>query len=197
MTWCSGLEAFCRADVPLRDFTWYQLGGPARWFVTPRDAAELRLALNRLRDAGVAWRVLGRGANVLVRDTGFDGAVIHLSSEHFARVQYEGESLLAGAGADFTKLVKQTCNRGLGGLESLAGIPGLLGGIVRMNAGGKYGDVSQVVREVEIMDATGEMRVLPKSEVQFEYRRTNLAGQIVIGARLDLHERNPAELVER
>lgn len=197
MTWCSGLEEVCRADVPLREFTWYKLGGPARWFVTPRDEAELQLVLKRLRDAGVAWRVLGHGANVLVRDGGFDGAVIHLSSVAFAESTIDGETVIARGGADFPKLVKRACNRGLGGLEILAGIPGTLGGIVRMNAGGKYGDISQVVCEVSVVDGSGEARTLSKDEVQFAYRKTSLAGSVVTGARLMLREESPPDLVDR
>lgn len=197
MTWCSGLEEICRADVPLSMYTWYRLGGPARWFATPRSSAELQRVIVRLRDAGVAWRVLGRGANVLVRDAGFDGAVIHLSGEGFSEIRYDGVQVHAGAGADFPKLVKAACNRGLAGLEVLAGIPGLLGGIIRMNAGGKHGDISQVVREVRVVDADGALVAKSPDQVQFAYRRTQLEGCVVVGASLELREQSAAGLVER
>lgn len=197
MTWCSGLEEICRADVPLSAHTWYRLGGPARWWVTPRDVAELQRVTARLRDANVPWRILGRGANVLVRDAGFDGAVIHLSAGSFSEVRYDGIRGYAGAGADFPKLVKDACNRGLAGLETLAGIPGMLGGIIRMNAGGKYGDISRVVRAVRVVDSGGALVEKTHDQVQFAYRRTRLDGCVVVGAVLELREHAAAELVDR
>ena len=78
MSWFKDLEHVCRTNVPLADFTWYGIGGPARWFFTPENEAELALLLRRCTEHNVAWRILGHGANLLVRDEGFDGAVIRL-----------------------------------------------------------------------------------------------------------------------
>lgn len=209
MTWYSGLEEICRPDVPLRDFTWYHLGGSARWFFTPRSEQQLRDLLARCRGHGVPWRVLGRGANILVRDQGFDGAVIHLRTppwiprsdpaalSEFEQVTYDGPLLAAGAGAEFTRLVRQACNRGLGGLEALAGIPGTLGGIVRMNAGGRYGEIREFVRSVRVLDAAGQVRELTPAQVGFSYRHTALDGCIVLGAALELRPADAAALTAR
>lgn len=148
MTWCSGFEDICKADAPLAELTWYKLGGPARWLCEPRDAEELSLALARADDAGLRWRVLGRGANLLVRDAGFDGVVIRLSDSAFQHVEWHDDGLSAGAGCDFPKLIRAAIARGFVGLERLAGIPGTLGGVVRMNAGGKYGEICEFVQSV-------------------------------------------------
>src|SRR5512140_2405391 len=78
MNWFSGLEGICRRDVPLAEHTWYGLGGPARWFFTPQSEDELGAVLCRCAQHAIPWHVLGRGANVLVRDEGFAGAVIKL-----------------------------------------------------------------------------------------------------------------------
>ena len=105
MSWFKGFEAIIRADVPLRDFTWYRFGGPARWFCEPRDEDQLVALLTRLRRDEIPWRILGGGANVIVRDAGFDGAVLHLAGPEFARIEFHGELVYAGAAADFPRLI--------------------------------------------------------------------------------------------
>ncbi len=182
----AGFESICRPDISLADYTWYRLGGPARWFAQPRDEAELAAVLQHCRDEGLPWRVLGRGANLLVRDAGVDGVVIQLAGEHFGSVTIDGESVSAGAATDFPKLIRKTIASGLVGLEALAGIPGSFGGIVRMNAGGKYGEIGSFVREVRVLRSDGELATLVREEVDFRYRKTKLAGCVVLGARLAL-----------
>lgn len=197
MIWYSGLEAICRPDVPLREHTWYKLGGPARWFFEPRDDAEVAAVVARCRDHGIPWRVLGLGANVLVSDRGFDGAVLRLTGAHFEEMRFDDPTVLANAGVDFNKLVRRACGRGLSGLENLAGIPGTLGGIVRMNAGGRYGEVCQYVRAVRVLENDGRIDVRPADAVGFAYRKTNLAGCVVLGATLALEPGEPAALLAR
>ncbi|MBK8915248.1 MAG: UDP-N-acetylmuramate dehydrogenase [Phycisphaerales bacterium] len=197
MSWCSGLEAICRPEVPLRDFTWYRLGGPARWFVNPRNDAELSDVVTRCNAAGVALRVLGRGANVLVRDSGFDGAVIALRPPCFDEFTIDGGRVTVGAGADFTKVVTRTIRAGLAGLEALAGIPGTMGGIIRMNAGGRHGEIASFVSEVRVLGADGAIRTLTREQVGFTYRHTNLDGCIVLGAVLTLSPGDPEALTAR
>jgi UDP-N-acetylmuramate dehydrogenase len=188
MSWYRGFEPICQPDASLSDHTWYRLGGPARWFFRPRQQEETVALLARCRAAEVAWRVLGRGANVLVRDEGFDGAVIHLAGPQLESVQYDGEQVLVGAAADFPKLVRDTLEHGLLGLENLAGIPGTLGGVIRMNAGGKYGEIGQFVRHVRVVERDGAVAVRPALRVGFGYRRTDLDGCVVLGATLSLRE---------
>lgn len=232
------LAGFCRSQVSLADFTWYRIGGPARWFATPRNEAELCEVVARCRQHEIPWRVLGNGANLLVRDQGFDGLVIHLGEPLWAGVempeteggdasplpatswQYKsGDNLArdriqshqassvitapecvrirAGAGADFPRLVKRSANRGFGGLERLAGIPGTLGGIVRMNAGGKYGSISEFVESVRVLEQDGTVRERPVEAVGFRYRHSQLAGCIVLGATLQLQRGDPADATAR
>lgn len=187
MSWFSGFEKIVRADVPLRDFTWYRLGGRARWFCEPRDEAELARLFARIRAAEVPWRVLGGGANVIVRDQGFEGAVIHLRGPAFERVEIQDQTVRAGAGADLPKLIRTTLKQGLVGLEVLAGIPGSVGGVVRMNAGGRYGAISQFVREVRLLDTDGVLVTRGAGALDFAYRQSNLAGRIVVSVTLTLH----------
>ncbi|MEW6249424.1 MAG: UDP-N-acetylmuramate dehydrogenase [Planctomycetota bacterium] len=186
MSWWSGLEQICRPDEPLAARTWYGLGGPARWFCMPRDERELATLLQRCAADGVAWRVLGRGANVLVRDEGVDAVVIHLTGPAWEEIRFDPPLVHAAAGVDFTKLVRTTLEAGLLGLEGLAGIPGSLGGVIRMNAGGKYGSISQYVHSVRLMQPDGTPLVRTAAELHFEYRRAVLDGCVVTGATLAL-----------
>ncbi len=197
MCWFAGYEASVQCDAPLAPLTWYRLGGPARWLCTPEDVGSLATLLRRCRERGLAWRVLGQGANVLVRDAGFDGAVFRLSPEAFGRVEFAPPVVRAGAGVDFPKLIRRCIDRGLVGLEVLAGIPGSVGGIVRMNAGGRWGEVGPFVRSVTVVEPDGELRRLGRDALEFAYRRSNLAGRIVVEVELELTEGDPSAALER
>src|SRR6266542_3129318 len=151
----SGLEEIVSEKEPLAPHTWYRIGGPARWYIRPRSVEELQEAAQRCSENDIRIYVLGLGANLLVSDTGVDGAVFRLDQEHFRTVRYNGTILEAGAGVDMQKLVLRTVRQGLAGIECLAGIPGTIGGGVRMNAGGKFGDIGAVITTVQVMDNEG------------------------------------------
>ncbi len=197
MSWYEGFEPICRPDVPLSEYTWYRLGGPARWFFQPRDEAEAAALVERCRRCEVPWRLLGRGANVLVRDEGFDGAVIQLVGPHFERVEYDGVRLCAGAGVELPRLIRDSIHRGLVGLEALAGIPGSVGGATRMNAGGRYGEIGQLVCSVRLLDENGQIVSRRAAEVGFAYRHTNLAGCAVLATTLELRPGDREAALER
>ena len=197
MIWCDDLAAICQRDVPLREHTWYGLGGPARWFLSPRDTAELGQVLAHCRTHGVPWRVLGHGANVLVRDAGFDGAVIRLTGPAWEAIQIDGQRVRVAAGASFPTLVKRTVEQGLGGLENLAGIPGTLGGAVRMNAGGKYGNIGQYVQGVRVLAPDGDEQARTAAEMHFGYRSSRLDGGVVLETILELTAGEPDALLAR
>src|SRR6266550_4483934 len=151
----SGLEDILSENEPLAPHTWYKIGGPARYFVRPRTVEELQETSRRCIESQIPIYVLGLGANLLVGDAGVDGAVFRLDQEHWRRVRFDGPRVDVGAGADMQKLVLRTVRQGLAGIECLAGIPGTIGGGVRMNAGGKYGDIGAVITRVQVMDQTG------------------------------------------
>jgi len=197
MSWFSGFEEIVRSDVPLREFTWYRLGGPARWFCTPRNEPELAALLARARAGRIPWRILGGGTNVIVRDEGFAGAVIHLRGPVFEQVAFAGETVRAGAGADLPKLIRATLKRGLVGLEVLAGIPGTVGGAVRMNAGGRGGEIGEFIRDVRVLDPKGQLVTRTASEVGFAYRHTALDDCIVLGVTLALRRGDAERALRR
>ncbi len=186
MHWLAGLERISATDAPLAELTWYGLGGPARWLLSPGCEEELATILRRCAQHDIDWRVLGRGANVLVRDEGFDGAVIRLSAPHWQTVSFESPLVTAGGGTDFPGLVKDSVDRGLAGLDNLAGIPGTVGGIIRMNAGGKYGTASEYVSQVRLMTRDGEIETRTADQLGFAYRHCELDGALVLAATFEL-----------
>ena len=169
-----------RFDHPLAPYTTMKVGGPADFFIEPRNEDELARVVKAARECEIETRLLGSGANLLIRDAGVRGAVLRLS--HFKR----RTELHVQAGYNLTTLVKETVDAGLAGLECVAGVPATIGGAIRMNAGGRHGETSDAVRYVDVLTAAGELRRLAKSEVGFRYRGTNLGDAVVVAAGFEL-----------
>ncbi len=197
MKWYHGLEPIVRENVCLADQTWYRLGGSARYFCTPTSTAQVCEIVRQAGAFNVPLKVLGGGANVLVRDGGFDGAVLQLCKDAFGRVTFENHTARADSAADLPDLVRRTVNEGLAGLEFMAGIPGTVGGAVRMNAGGKFGEIGQSVSGVTFVDRSGAIDRWGKSQLVFQYRKTNLAGKIIIEVTFDLAVTDAEQLRDR
>src|SRR5271170_281305 len=197
MTWYADFEPIVRLNVPLAPLTWFRLGGPARYFVQPRNVSELSEVLKRLHENNIPIYVLGGGANLLISDKGVDGAVISLTAPEFTKVQVDNQKVKAGAGADVQKLVRECARLGLGGLECLAGIPGSVGGEIRMNAGGAFGDIGSNVLEVTVMDAKGASYTRGRDDLVFSYRKSNITAKIILDATFELTPGNPDRLVAR
>jgi len=193
----AGLEEIVKENESLAAHTWYRIGGPARYYVEPRSAKELQEAHRRCVENDIPVYVLGLGANLLVKDEGVRGAVFRFSQEHWRRVKFEKMKLEVGAGADMQKLLIRCVRQGLAGIECLAGIPGTVGGGVRMNAGGKFGDFGAVIRAVEVMDDAGEIRTFDRDELVFEYRSTNISQRFILGATIELDEDDPERIMKR
>jgi UDP-N-acetylmuramate dehydrogenase len=193
----AGLEEAVQENVPLAPYTWYKIGGPARYFVRPRSIEELQLASQRCIEDNIPVFVLGLGANLLVSDAGVNGAVFRLDEEYFRRVKFEKSTLEVGAGVDMQKLVLLACRNGYSGLECLAGIPGTVGGGIRMNAGGKFGDIGAVVTRVGVMDAPGTVFDQLKDDLVFDYRWTNISAKFILNATFELDQDDPERIMRR
>jgi UDP-N-acetylmuramate dehydrogenase len=170
-----------RIDAPLASYTTMKVGGPADFFIEPRTPEDLAAAFRAARECDVPVRLLGSGANLLIRDEGVRGAVVRLT--HLNR----RDGLHVQAGYNFAKLVKETAAEGLSGLECLAGIPAQVGGAIRMNAGGRHGETAAAVAYVDVMTPVGEIRRLTRDQVGFRYRGTSLGDAVVLAAGFDLH----------
>ncbi|MEM6334090.1 MAG: FAD-binding protein [Planctomycetota bacterium] len=195
----------CRRDEALGDKTWFGVGGAAALWVEPGDEAELAATVRACAAAGCPWWVMGSGANLLVRDAGVDGVVIGLTGAGWRAVAgLDGEAgaggeveVRAGAGADLMKLVLETARAGLEGLEGVAGVPATVGGAVRMNAGGAYGEVGSAVRRVRVMYADGEAGWLGRESLRFTYRKGDVGAPLIVEVAFGLGRGDAGELVRR
>ena len=176
-------ETVLRRDEPLAKRTTLRVGGPAEIFVEPVSDADLAAVVKFCAERGVNFFVLGRGSNLLVRDGGVRGVVISLAHPHFSRVEVDGERLRCGAGAKLKEVANAAKHAGLGGLEFLEGIPGSVGGALRMNAGAMGGATFDVLESVRFMDRAGNILEKPRADVPVEYRACRLfQTHIALGA---------------
>jgi len=140
-----------RRQVPIGPLTSYRVGGPAALFVEVADEADLELAGRAVRASGVPVLVVGRGSNLLVADRGFPGLALVLGAG-FTDIAFEGTDVVAGAAVSLPVLARRTAVAGLTGMEWSVGVPGSVGGAVRMNAGGHGSDMSQSLVSVRVYD---------------------------------------------
>jgi UDP-N-acetylmuramate dehydrogenase len=192
----AGLEAIVKKDCPLHEYTWYRLGGQADWLLCPTTTEQLGTVMKRCTENDMPIHIMGNGSNLLVSDEGVRGAVIKPGGEMFSKYEFNKDTLTAGAAADLQKIVQESVRQGMGGLESLAGIPGTIGGAVKMNAGGRFGDIGTSVHSVQVMDKEGNVFDKNKPELVFDYRQVNITASVILGATLQLAEDNPEELLK-
>lgn len=201
MPWYSDFEAICRRDAPLAQLTSFRLGGPARYLLTPRSHTELAELLRHCRENAINWRMIGRGANILADDNGFDGAVIRFSDAAFSGIESRKDadqaSILAGGGADLGATVRAAVRTGMAGLEGLAGIPATIGGALRMNAGGQFGQIGTAVSRLLVMRMDGRIQWIDRIRAGFRYRNSALADSLVLAGEFALSEEDPKVLLDR
>ncbi|HOV77104.1 MAG TPA: UDP-N-acetylmuramate dehydrogenase [Sedimentisphaerales bacterium] len=191
----SGYEEIVEQNHPLAPHTWYRLGGPAEYFIRPRNASELQEIVHRCVENRIALHVLGLGSNLLIDDEGVRGAVIQLQGPQFDRIEFNGNEVTSWAGAELSRLVLDCVQKGLSGLEALTGIPGSVGGAVRMNAGGRFGDIGSAVEAVTLMDMQGNVFEKRKPELIFDYRSVNIRARFILNAQLKLTPGDPEKIM--
>ena len=197
MSVVSGFENIVRQGEPLAMHTWFQLGGPAEYFAEPETVEQLLALVQRCHEENVEMRLLGQGSNLLVRDEGVPGMVLHLSAAVFCGIRVEGRSLTAGGGALLGRAVTTAVHRGLAGLETLIGIPGTVGGALHGNAGSHGGNIGQWTLEATVMAANGEICRRSTDELVFGYRQSSLDDLVILEARCQLEEDNPRDVAQR
>ena len=171
------------ADAPLAPLLWFKAGGRAEWLFEPADADDLAGFLRQI-EPGVPVRPLGAGSNLIVRDGGLPGVTVRLA-KGFAEVTAEGETVRAGAGVADMAVATRARDAGIAGLEFLRGIPGLIGGAVRMNAGAYGREIVDVLESAEVIARDGRRETLALADLGYRYRHSGLPrDSIVVGATL-------------
>jgi UDP-N-acetylenolpyruvoylglucosamine reductase len=179
-------SAKVRRDEPLAPRTTLRVGGAARLYAEPADADDLRALLQTAAAAGAPVFLLGRGSNLIVTDEGVEGIVVALAQEHWSQFAVRPDGRIwVGAGLRLKNLCGLAARAGLAGCEFLEGIPGTVGGALRMNAGAMGGWIFDLVDEVEVMTRAGERRTLRRAELHVAYRHCAELGEaIALGALL-------------
>jgi len=177
-----GLAGTIEQGGSLADFIWFRTGGPAEWLVRPKDEADLARFLSEL-DKKVPVTPIGVGSNLIVRDGGVQGVVIRLPKS-FAKVTIEpGNRVRAGGGAMGITVASAARDAGVAGLEFLRGIPGTVGGAVRMNAGAYGREVKDILVETRLVLRDGSIETWPRDKLGYTYRHSEVpAGAVVVEA---------------
>jgi UDP-N-acetylmuramate dehydrogenase len=190
----AGIRGSVTGRAPLARHVWFKTGGAADWLFEPADLADLKLFMDRM-DESLPVMALGLGSNLIIRDGGVPGVVIRLGKA-FARVEAGADCTLTCGGAASGILVSSTArDAGIAGLEFLRGIPGTVGGFVRMN-GGAYGrEVADILVDCEVILPDGACVTLPARDLDYTYRHSALPdGAIVVSARFKGVPGDPAEI---
>ncbi len=199
-----------RADAPIP--TWFGVGGRADLFAEPASIDELRALVDEF---GQRAMILGDGANLIVDDAGVAGPVVSLKNLNHVEFDLENQQkrtlsarlgepshpgvvlVRVGAGAMLPRLILECVRRGLGGLEGLGGVPATVGGAVRMNAGGAFGEIASAVRAVRGITTRGETFELSREKIAFGYRASGLENAVITEVDLALTPEEPAALRDR
>ena len=184
-----------RCDEPMSSHCTFRAGGTAKYYVIPDEYKKVRDVLRLCVEENIPYYVIGNGSTLLVQDDGFDGVIIEIDSA-LAKIEINGNEIVAKAGAKLSKIAVKALNESLTGFEFAHGIPGNLGGAVTMNAGAYGGEMKDVLKWVKVLDNNGEMKTLKAEELELGYRTSIIVKEkmIVLEACIELHEGNRDEI---
>ena len=185
-------------NEPMAGHLTMKVGGPARYFLEPGDKAALKGLIRILYEENIPYYVLGNGSNVIAREEGFDGVIIHMGSG-FSGITVSENEIAAGAGSMLKDVSEAALACSLSGFEFACGIPGSTGGGVSMNAGAYGGEMKDIVKEVSVVTVKGEEKILTNEEMAFGYRKSACSdgAYIITEAVLGLKKGNPEEIKAR
>jgi UDP-N-acetylmuramate dehydrogenase len=164
-------------EAPLKDLVWFRAGGPAEWLFRPADVDDLATFL-AARPDDLRLAVIGVGSNLLVRDGGIPGVVVRLSSA-FGKVEAQGRRVRAGAAALDANVARVAADAGISGLEFLRGVPGTIGGALKMNAGCYGREIKDIFVEATALDGRGNKVKLTPADMAFVYRKTQVRDELI------------------
>jgi len=183
-----------KVDELMSSHTTFNIGGPADFYVYPKDLEDLTNITVFCQQEQIPVFVIGNGSNLLVSDSGLRGVVIDLSRT-FRHIKARGTEVTAGAGVKLSSLISYCTIRGFSGLEQLAGVPGLIGGCLRLNAGAFGREIGDVVECIRILDAFHTLEKVQRHQLDFGYRHTSIPeNSIIVEAVFRLTDGNPKEM---
>jgi UDP-N-acetylmuramate dehydrogenase len=185
-------------DENMNKHTYFKTGGPADLFVEPESTESLIKTLKILNERKFDYYIIGNGTNLLISDKGYKGAVVKIGNK-LNSITVNGTKVKTGAGTLLSTLAKETCKRGLTGLEFASGIPGFVGGAVAMNAGAYHGEMKDVIDYVVCLDKDNNILRYNNEEMNFRYRKSRVKDEdlIVLEIGLVLEEGNIEEIKDR
>lgn len=185
-----------KENEPLKDHTTFKIGGDAKYFAEPKNIKELKKLLEICKSTNMRYFIIGNGSNLLVSDNGFDGLIISLKNFNDIKIQKNKgfESVCVGAGINLFLLNKNLANNGISGLEWSYGIPGTLGGAIKMNAGAFNHCIFEFLEELTVIK-NGKLKKI--NNLKAEYRKSFLTDEIVISARLKLKNGNMHDILNK
>ena len=189
------LERFgkLKENVDLKKYNTYKISGTAKYLIEVKDEESLVQLINYLKENNINYYVFGNGSNVVIPENEFNGVIIKLNE--FNQIIIDDDEVTVGAGVMLPKLVNETVNNCLKGLEWASGIPGTLGGSVVGNAGAYLSEIFDFIVSVRVLDS-GVIKELKKSDIEYKYRYTSLKNNknvIVLSAKLRLEKGNSDE----
>jgi UDP-N-acetylmuramate dehydrogenase len=180
---------------PLKEHTTFKIGGQAQYWYEPRNRKELAGFL-KSKVLTLPVFVIGAGSNLLVREGVINKVFIHLSAPDFTKIDVRKDKVAVGSGVKIGRLISVLSPKNIGGYEFLAGIPGTVGGALAMNAGA-YGEIKDIVSEIEVLDRSGRSLRLERRDIDFSYRNSSLRPYIIVCAVLKLRTEDKASVQER
>lgn len=187
-------EPYVKEKEPMSRYTTFHVGGCAEFLVLPETIEQIKEIIQLAKKEEVPYLLLGNGSNMLVSDQGVSGIVIRF--QRFQKMEVNGEEVTAQAGVSLALLGKTACKHSLTGLEFAAGIPGTLGGAIRMNAGAYGGEMKDVVTEVTVLTEDGVVVELPAEQLGFAYRKSVVEEKnyVVLEVKMKLQQGNEDEI---
>ena len=184
-------------NEPMSQHTSFRVGGPAELFLKP-EAGQIGDIIYLCHQNGMPYVVLGNGSNILVADSGIAGVVIEIGN-NLSNISINKNKLIAGAGATLSNCAQMAAQKGLSGMEELAGIPGSIGGAVTMNAGAYGGEIKNILSSVKVINLQGEMQTLTVEELQLGYRTSVIQQNhfIVVEAEFELCEGEESQIRQK
>ena len=187
----------CLLNEPMSRHTSYGIGGPAGAYITPRDRDDLRRILHFADEQNIPVFFIGSGSNLLVADEGLNGIVITLIKS-FNKLEIKGCHIYAETGVMLGHMVKHCIKQKLTGLETMVGVPGTLGGALMMNAGAFGSEISNCLKNVDVMTLTGEIKQYSVKDIDFNYRHSSFKkNEIIMSANFVLKKATKQEIINK